>query len=145
MPTCGSLAQRSSFFFKETEDQYDFANGAVWDIARQIYDTPAARPVGLAVKAFMLAFEVCVDHLPSCEEPGSLGEFSIERHHYGVGDTLYLRNHAIKGLAGDIARFVPELALLVAGIVQSPVSSDPELVRGEGAQKSDTRAARARR
>ena len=130
---------------EETEDQYDAANGAVWDIARQIYDTPAAGPAGLAIKAFMLAFEVCVDHLPSCEEPGSLGEFSIERHHYGVGDTLYLRNHAIKGLAGDIARFVPELALLVAGIVQSPVSSDPELVRGEGAQKSDTRAARARR
>src|SRR5438477_101668 len=26
----------------ETEDQYDAANHAVWDIARQIYDTPAA-------------------------------------------------------------------------------------------------------
>ncbi len=39
----------------ETEDQYDVANGAVWDIARQIYDTPAAGPAGLAIKAFMLA------------------------------------------------------------------------------------------
>ena len=69
----------------------------------------------------MLAFEICIDLLPSSEEPGSLGEFSIERHHYGAGDTLYLRDHAIKGLAGDIARFVPEVAPLVAGIVQSPV------------------------
>src|SRR5437773_1490128 len=41
---------------EETEDQYDVANSAVWDIARQIYDTPAAGPVGLAIKAFMLAF-----------------------------------------------------------------------------------------
>jgi hypothetical protein len=82
---------------EETEDQYDVANGAVWDIARQIYDTPAAGPAGLAIKAFMLAFEVCIDHLPSPEPPGSLGEFSIERHHYGAGDRLYLRNHAIKG------------------------------------------------
>ena len=40
---------------EETEDQYDVANGAVWDIARQIYDTPAAGPAGLAIKAFMLA------------------------------------------------------------------------------------------
>src|SRR6266480_4371570 len=64
----------------ETEDQYDAANGALWDIARQIYDTPATGPVGLAIKAFMLAFEVCIDLLPSSAEPGSLGEFSIERH-----------------------------------------------------------------
>src|SRR5947207_1173871 len=105
----------------ETEDQYNAANGALWDIARQIYDRPAAGPVGLAIKAFMLAFEICVDHLPSSEEPGSLGEFSIERHHYGAGDTLYLCNHAIKGLAGVIARFVPEAVPLVAGIVQSPL------------------------
>ena len=118
----------------ETEDQYDAANGAVWDIARQIYDTPAVGPVGLAIKAFMLAFEVCVDHLPSSEEPGSLGEFSIERHHYGAGDRLYLRNHAIKGLAGDIGRFVPEAIPLVAGIVQSPVKRrDAEADEGDSA------------
>ena len=84
----------------------------------------------------MLAFEVRVDHLPSLEEPGSLGEFSIERHHYGAGDTLYLRNHAIKGLAGDIARFVPELVPLVAGIVQQPVKRprrDAEADEGDSA------------
>jgi hypothetical protein len=121
---------------EETEDQYDVANTAVWDIARQIYDTPAVGPVGLAIKAFMLAFEVCVDLLPSSEEPGSLGEFSIERHHYGAGDPLYLCNHAIKGLAGDIARFVPELDPLVAGIIQSPLKRprwDAEADEGDSA------------
>ena len=120
---------------EETEDQYDAANGAVWDIARQIYDTPAVGPVGLAIKAFMLAFEVCIDLLPSSAEPGSLGEFSIEQHHYGAG-RLYLRNHAIKGLAGDIARFVPETAPLVAGIVQSPLKRprrDAEADNGDSA------------
>ena len=110
---------------EETEDQYDAANGAVWDIARQIYDTPAAGPVGLAIKAFMLAFEVCVDLLPSSEEPATLGKFDLAQNHYGAGGALYLRNHAIKGLAGDIARFVPELDRLVAGIVQSPVKRPP--------------------
>src|SRR5207302_3827326 len=117
-------------------DQYDLADGAVWDIARRIYDTPAAGPAGLAIKAFMLAFEVCVDHLPSSEGPGSLGEFSIGRHHYGAGDTLYLRNHAFKGLAGDIARFVPELDPLGAGIVQSPLKRprrDAEADNGDSA------------
>ena len=49
---------------------------------------------------------------------------------------LYLRNHAIKGLAGDIARFVPELDPLVAGIVQSPVKRprrDAEADEGDSA------------
>src|SRR5712672_2911849 len=83
----------------ETEDQYDVANGAVWDIARQIYDTPAAGPAGLAIKAFMLAFEICIDDVdrPSLDEPASLGKFDLAQNHYGAGDTLYLRNHAIKG------------------------------------------------
>src|SRR5438874_9418223 len=111
---------------EETEDQYDASNGAVWDIARQIYDTPAAGPAGLAIKAFMLAFEVRVDHLPSSEEPASLGKFDLAQNHYGAGDRLYLRNHALKGLAGDIARFVPETAPLVAGIVQSPEKRPPD-------------------
>ena len=35
----------------ETEDQYDAANHAGWDIARQIYDTPAAGPVATAAAA----------------------------------------------------------------------------------------------
>jgi hypothetical protein len=124
---------------EETEDQYDAACHAVWDIARQIYDTPAAGLVGLAIKAFMLAFEVCVDHLPSSEEPSSLGEFS--RHHYGAGDTLYLRNHAIKGLVGDIACFVPEVAPLVGGIVQSPVKRDPAEDRAEAEEDAGPGAA----
>jgi hypothetical protein len=112
----------------ETEDQYDAANHAVWDIARQIYDTPAAGPAGLAIKAFMLAFEVCIDDVdrPSLDEPASLGKFDVAQNHYGAGDRLYVRNHAIKGLAGDIARFVPELDPLVAGIVQSPVKRPPD-------------------
>jgi hypothetical protein len=110
---------------EETEDQSDAANCAVWDIARQIYDTPAAGPVGLAVKAFMLAFEVCVDDLPPSEEPCSLGE-SIAQRHYGAGDMLHLDSHALKGLAGDIARFVPELAPLVAGVANAPTKRPPE-------------------
>src|SRR6266576_5910933 len=123
---------------EETEDQYDVANGAVWDIARQIYDTPAAGPVGLAIKAFMLAFEVCIDDVdrPSLDEPASLGKFDLAQNHYGAGDRLYVRNHAIKGLAGDIARFVPELDPLVAGIVQSPVKRprrDAEADEGDSA------------
>src|SRR6266513_2616478 len=68
----------------ETEDQYDAANGALWDIARQIYDTPAAGSVGLSLKTFMLAFDVCVDHLPSSEEPASLGKFDLAQNHYGA-------------------------------------------------------------
>ena len=31
---------------EETDDEYSVANAAVWDIARQIYDTPAAGPRG---------------------------------------------------------------------------------------------------
>ena len=121
---------------EETEDQYDVANSAVWDIARQIYDAPAVGPAGLAIKAFMLAFEVCVDLLPSSEEPATLGKFDLAQNHYGAGGALYLRNHAIKGLAGDIARFVPELDPLVAGIVQSPVKCprrDAEADEGDSA------------
>ena len=109
---------------EETDDQFNAANDAVFDIARQIYDTPAAGPVGLAIKAFMLAFEVCIDDVdrPRSDEPASLGKFDLAQNHYGAGDTLYLCNHALKGLAGDIARFVPELAPLVAGVVQSPTT-----------------------
>ena len=90
----------------------------------------------------MLAFEICIDLLPSSEEPGSLGEFSIERHHYGAGDMLYLRNHAIKGLAGDIAHFVPEPDPFVAGIVQSPVKRprwDAEADDGDSSLAADRR------
>src|SRR5437868_2808288 len=105
---------------EETEDQYDAANSAVWDIARQIYDTPAAGPVGLAIKAFMLAFEVCVDLLPSSEEPATLGKFDLAQNHYGAGGALYLRNHAIKGLAGDIARSSRNSTRLWPGLFSRP-------------------------
>ena len=55
---------------------------------------------------------------------------------------LYLRNHAIKGLAGDIAHFVPEPDPFVAGIVQSPVKRprwDAEADDGDSSLAADRR------
>src|SRR5207302_6020453 len=79
----------------------------------QIYSTPADSAVGLSIKAAMLIQM----------EDENAGEF--EEPSYAYNGKLRLDLQALKGLAEDAARIVPELAPLVAAAVNTPMELPP--------------------
>jgi len=82
--------------------------------------------IGLAVKAFMLAFEVQTDEkYVSGDHPCSINAF--EQDQYGAERTLYLQKHALRGLVADAVRFLPELAPLASRIIAAPVVLPDEM------------------
>jgi hypothetical protein len=104
------------------DDDYDPLHDALMETERQIFDAEANGLVGLAIKAFMLGFEVQEDAGENAPggHPCTINAFG--RDQYGAERTLYFLNHALKGLVADAARFVPELAPLCARIIAAPVA-----------------------
>src|SRR5580704_12994590 len=103
------------------DDDYQAPFAALTEIERQIFDAEAHGLIGLAVKAFMLAYEaqegdgdyVRGDHVCSMN--------ALARDQYGAERTLYLGSHALRGLIVDAVRFLPELAPLAGRIIAAPV------------------------
>jgi hypothetical protein len=116
-------------------EEFSRAHDATVETMRQIFDTEATGPIGLSIKAFVLAYEVQIDGPSSDSNPCALGRFCEED--YGAENTLYLNNHALRGLMIDAARIVPELAPLAAALIAAPVvmppddDDDVELIRAE--------------
>jgi len=100
----------------------------VWAIEGQIYSTPANSAVGLSIKAAMLIQM----------EDENAGEFE-EQASYAYKGKLRLDLQALKGLAEDAARFVPELAPLVAPAVNTPMELPP--IRAELRERAEALAA----
>jgi hypothetical protein len=103
------------------DDDFDPLHDALIDIQRQIFDAKANGLVGLAVKAFMLAYEVQVDAGPYVKGDHNCSINAFDQDQYGAKRTLYLESHALRGLVVDLVRFLPELQPLAWRIVASPV------------------------
>jgi len=106
-----------------TDEEAEPLDQRVWRLERQIYDAPAAGAAGFAVKAFMLArVEV------NTNRNGLFLPF--DEDHYAGDGRLSLTKHAVKGLLADAARFLSELAPIVARVVASPTKL-PQPMGGE--------------
>jgi hypothetical protein len=104
---------------------------ALTDTQRQVFDAEASGLIGLAVKAFMLAYEVQADQkYVKGDHPCSINAF--EQDQYGAKQTLYLGSHALRGPVVDAVRFLPELASLALRIIAAPVAlpDDGDLAGG---------------
>jgi hypothetical protein len=103
------------------DDDFDPLHNALIDTQRQVFDAEASGLIGLAVKAFMLAYEVQANecNYVKGDHPCSINGFDQDQ--YGAKRTLYLANHALQGLVADAVRFLPELAPLAGRIVAAPV------------------------
>jgi len=112
-----------------SDDEYEPLCLALMKTERQIFDANSAGLTGLAIKAFMLGYEAQADEglYHSGYHSCAINPFAPDQ--YGAERTLYLSNHALKGLIADAARLVPELAPLTARINASPVVLPPD---GEG-------------
>ena len=108
--------------FHEWQEALDAANSAasdeeaetldkrVWQLERQIYDAPAAGAPGFAVKAYMLAR---ADAYTS--RSGLLLPF--DEDDYGAEGRLCLTKHAVRGILGDVARFLPSWRRSLLGLL----------------------------
>jgi hypothetical protein len=102
------------------DDEYEPLDDALTEVQRQVFDVEASGLIGLAVKAFMLAYEVQTDqNYVRGDHQCSINAF--DRDQYGAKRTLYLGSHALRGLVVDAVRFLPELAPLAARIIAAPV------------------------
>ena len=102
------------------EEDFEPLHEALIDTQRQISDAEASGLIGLAVKAFMLAYEVQIDtKYVKGDHVCSISAF--EQDQYGAERTLYLQSHALRGLVVDAVRFLPELAPLARRIIAAPV------------------------
>jgi hypothetical protein len=91
----------------EYEEDDDARCEQLWAIERQIFDTPMSSAAGMAVKACIFIHN----------EKGIDGECC-----YSPTGYLHLEWHALKGLAEDAARLVPETKPLVAWILDVPTT-----------------------
>ena len=111
----------------DEEDNETLAN----ELWRRLCDLPASGPIGIAIKAYLVARREYANESP-------LGLRAFNASDYGAGDNLFLDARAYRGLLADAARFVPELAPLMAEIVAAPdgfpplLASDEELIAAEG-------------
>jgi hypothetical protein len=117
---------------RHLDDDFDPLHNALIDTQRQLCDAEASGLIGLAIKAFMLAYEVQVDSkYVRGDHHCSINGF--ERDQYGAGRMLFLQSHSLRGLVVDAVRFLPELAPLAARIIAAPVVlPDDGNLAGEG-------------
>ena len=104
------------------DDEHEPLFEALTKTQRQIFDAEAHGLIGLAVKAFMLAYEVQEGdgyHVRG-SHPCSVNAFDRDEQ-YGAKRTLFLGSHALRGLVMDVVRFLPELAPLASRITAAPV------------------------
>ena len=88
----------------------------------QICDAPASGAVGFAVKTF-LAVYLDRGGVPSPADECEIGPF--DREVYGPSGALFICNRMQRGMLIDAARFLPDLAPLVARITEAPVALPP--------------------
>jgi hypothetical protein len=94
---------------KEDEDKHDDLCDQAWAIERQIFDIPMPSAIGMAVKACILIYN----------------EKSGPEHPYDSDGHLRLDQHALRGLAADVARLLPEAKPFVAWILNAPLMLRP--------------------
>jgi hypothetical protein len=70
--------------------------------------------VGLAIKGYFLGYyhADATPEIPNFTRPGSYGE---------DGELAHWESRAVKSFFDDAARFVPDLALLIGGLLDAPV------------------------
>lgn len=103
----------------DDDDELQAVLDAVHELARAVYDTPAIGAVGFVVKAFMVGFDLYGRRRPidvDCE----LSSKALDG--YDCFGNLRLDAHSMRGLLADAARFIPELAPLVAEIINLPLT-----------------------
>jgi hypothetical protein len=84
----------------------------------RILEIPASGAVGLAIKGYLTALVVRWDDRDDEDPAGSLGR--IKHENYRTDGTLAWEGSTTQSFARDALRFVPELAPLVAGVINAP-------------------------
>jgi hypothetical protein len=101
-------------------NSYETENDALcerlWAIERQVYDTPVPSAIGMAVKACVLIY---------------IGKRLLE-YSYASDGSLDLETHALRGLAADVARLLPETKPLVAWVLDVPLMRPKKRKRRRG-------------
>jgi hypothetical protein len=92
---------------KEDDGGPERLDDKLWAIERQIFDTPMASAVGIAVKACVLIYH----EKDIADEPS----YTLDGH-------LDFETHARRGLAADVARLLPEATPLVAWALDVPLT-----------------------
>ena len=113
---------------QSSEDDGGGRDEVTWAIERQIFDAPVTCAVDLAVKAYMLAYEVCGDHRLNGVECGLILD-DDEGAIVAADGTLRLDLHAAHSAAVAAVHFLPELAPLAAGVVEISTRSKSEGLR----------------
>jgi hypothetical protein len=75
----------------------------LWAIERQVFDTPITSAIGMAIKASILVYN------------------ERDEDHYDSDGRLRLDQHALRGLAADVVRLLPEAKPLVARALDVPL------------------------
>lgn len=101
--------------------EYETRIEALIEVQRQLFDADASGPIGLAIKAFMLAYEVRVNEGNYIAGDHQCSINAFDQRHYGAKRTLFLDSHALRGLVVDVVRFLPELEPLCRRIISAPV------------------------
>jgi hypothetical protein len=114
------------------DDDLDIKTDIASELEEQIFAAPISGTVGLAVKAYMLAYEagheVGAAGVPGLQAGtlGRLSEHSYSQRYDSRTDSwsedayLYLMPQALLGALNAVVRFCPELAPLAAGALSSP-------------------------
>jgi hypothetical protein len=89
-------------------------------LEKQIHCLRATGPIGLAIKAYLVARSWRREDLSADDPRGSLGRFNANDYR---GGALWDNAVELRSFAEDAARFVPELAPLVAGVVDGPTTN----------------------
>ena len=89
-------------------------------VERRIYDLPARGPIGIAIKGYLVSRYFRIDYLRWGDPCVSLGSFDPDN--YTDKGSLSWPWLAVRSFAEDAVRVLPELAPLVAGVVDAPVS-----------------------
>ena len=114
-------------------DDVDDETDVIWAIEERILDAPVQGPVGLAIKAFLFAYEVNVYDEFAEErrnaDPCAIHQLEPDDRNYSPrcirgkwNETaeLYLLQRAMLGLLDTAAQFAPDLKPLVTEVLNSP-------------------------
>lgn len=89
------------------------------DLEMQIYRTPATGPVGLAIKGYFLGYY----HADTTPE---IADFTSPDSYGQDGELAHWDSRAVKSFFDDAARFAPDLALLIGGLLNAPVRREAQ-------------------
>lgn len=118
---------RAAFFAPRSGDDEELnaVVEACIALERRLYDLPAQGPVALAIKIWMLAFEI-----RGMQSGNQLYGFQYQSDEdYRPDGRMWPDALLLKRLIEDAVRIVPELALLSEPILDAPMIIDPQLAR----------------